>query len=304
MQKRIASASCVTALASADIAVDADLGSLRRSLDKTFQWNVTIRNVGGMATANARAEITLPPELTIEAAAVLGGTCVSGAGRIMCELGQIAGGNAAVINVSLRSAIARSNAITVDVSAANESNVNNNHGAGTISIQPEVDLAASLQAPASIEAGISFNAELAATNLSDKDAASVTLTIALPAGISASSAIFNGMNCTVEATNITCSLPWLPAGARVTGTAKLTGTDAGTHTLQARISSAQIDPVSANDTVERTVSITGSVMSTAQSASSGSGGGGAAGPSLLALLLGLLALKNPQPHPTRSQRRA
>lgn len=305
MQARAASASCITALASADIAVDANLGSMQRSLDKQFQWNVTIRNTGGVTTANARAEIVLPSELTIVEASVVGGTCVSGAGHITCELSQIPGGNAVVVNVSLRSAIAMSHAVTVDVSAANESNLNNNHGVGTISTQPEVDLAVSLQAPASIAAGTSFNAELAATNLSDMDADSVTIAIALPAGLTASSATFDGSNCVVGDSGIMCSLPSLPAGARVTGTAKLIATGAGGGTLQAQISSAQIDPVPTNDTAATTISITGSVMSTAQSSSSGSGGGGgAAGPGLLALLLGLLALKNPSPRPIRSQRRS
>nr|WP_298718269.1 M12 family metallo-peptidase [uncultured Steroidobacter sp.] len=304
MQARAASASCITALASADVAVDADLGSLQRSLDTPFEWNVTIRNAGGIATTNARAEIALPSQLTIAEASVLGGTCVSGAGMITCELGPIPGGNSAVINVSLRSEIAMSHAITVDVSAANESNLNNNHGVGTISTQPEVDLAVSLQAPPSIAAGTSFNAQLQATNLSDKDADSVTLTIALPVGLTASSASFDGRACVLAEGAITCSLPALPAGARVTGTAALTATAPGAGTLQARISSAQIDPVPANDTAAATISITGSVMSSAQSSSSGGGGGGgAAGPGLLALLLGLLALKTPPPHPTRPRRR-
>lgn len=149
MQSRVASASCITRLPSADIEVDANLGAVQRSLDTPFEWNLTVRNSGGLATANARAEIALPADLTIVDAAVAGGTCTSGAGVIMCELGQIPGGNAATVNVSLRSAVAMSRAITVDVSAANDSNPDNNHGSGTISTQPEVDLAADSQAPSS-----------------------------------------------------------------------------------------------------------------------------------------------------------
>ena len=153
MQARAASASCITALSNADIEVDANLGSVQRSLDEPFEWNLTVRNAGGVATASSRAEIALPSDLTIVDASVLGGTCTSGAGRIMCELGQIPGGNAAIVNVSLRSAVAMSYAITVDVSAANDNNPNNNRGTGTISTQPEVDLAVSEQAPSSSGGG-------------------------------------------------------------------------------------------------------------------------------------------------------
>lgn len=304
MQARTAGARCITALASADVEVDSNLGALQRSLDKPFEWNVTVRNAGGMTTANARAEIVLSPDLTIvDGASVSGGTCTSGAGLIMCELGQIAGGNVAVVTVSLRSAVAMSRSITVDVSAANENNLNNNHGAGTISTQPEVDLAVSLQALASIAAGASFNAELSATNLSDKDADSVTLSIALPAGITASSATLNGSNCIVGSGGVTCSLPLLTSGERVTGTVRLTAISAGSAMLQAQISSAQIDPVAANDTANTTVSVTGPAMSAAQSSSASGGGGGAAGPGFLALLFGLLCLKSAQPNPTDSRRR-
>jgi hypothetical protein len=304
MQARVARASCISALSNADIEVDTNLGSLQRSLDTEFQWNVTVRNTGGMATANARAEIALPSDLTIvDPGSVQGGSCNTGAGFITCVLDPLAGGESKVISVSLRSAVAMTRAITIDVSAANENNLNNNHGAGTISTQPEVDLAVSLQAPASIAAGASFNADLSATNLSDKDADSVTVTVALPAGVSASSATLSGSNCIVSAGAVTCSLPSLASGERVTGTVRLAAATTGSTVLQAQISSAQIDPVAANDTANTTVSVTGSTMSAAQSSPSSGGGGGAAGPGFLALLFGLLCLKNLQPSPTRKLRR-
>lgn len=301
MQARVAGASCITALRNADIEVDANLGSVQRSIDTDFQWNVTVRNAGGRATANARADIALPSDLTIvDPGSVEGGSCNTGAGFITCVLAPLAGGESKVISVSLRSSLAMTRPITVDVSAANESNLNNNHGTGTISTQPEVDLAVSLQAPASIAAGVSFNADLAATNLSDNDADSVTVTVALPAGVTASSATLNGGNCIVSYGNVTCSLPSLASGERATGTMKLTAAASGSAMFQAQISSAQIDPVAANDTANTTVSVTGSAMSAAQSSSSSSGGGGgAAGPGFLALLFGLLCLKNFQPNPTR-----
>ncbi len=302
MQARAASASCVTALASADIEVDANLGAVQRPLDNSFQWNLTVRNVGGVTTANARAEILLPSDITIEEAVVTGGSCTSGAGLILCELGQIAGGNSAVVNVSLRSSVAALHAISADVSAANDSNLDNNHGAGSIDTQPEVDLSVSLQAPASIAAGAPFNATLMATNLSDTDARPVTLTLALPIGVTASSASFNGANCVIGGGSIICSLTSLASGERVTGTVTLKANNTGSTVLQAQISSGQIDPVTTNDTATSSISVTGSVMSATQSADSaggggGGGGGGAAGPGLLALLLGALGLKNRQTRP-------
>lgn len=304
MRAKAAGASCITALAGADIAVDANLGTVQGPLDDSFEWNLTVRNAGGIATTNARAEIRLPSDITIDAASVNGGTCTSGAGLILCELGQIAGGNSAVVNISLHSAVSTSHAISVDVSAANDSNLNNNHGAGTISTKPEVDLSVSLQAPASIAAGVPFSAALSARNLSDNGADTLLLTVALPAGVTASSATFGGTDCTVADGSITCSLASLAPGASVTGTASLTAATAGNTVLQAQLVSGQIDPVTANNAATTTISVTGSTMS-AQSASSssGGGGGGSSTPALVALLLGALGLKSWQSRPTRSPRR-
>jgi hypothetical protein len=136
MQPKAASASCITALTNADIAVDADLGSARQPLNSSFDWQLTVRNAGGLTTADARAEITLPSALTVEEAFVTGGTCISGGGLITCELGQVVGSNSAVVQLVLRTSVAASHPISVSVSAANESNLANNQGAGTIDTLP------------------------------------------------------------------------------------------------------------------------------------------------------------------------
>jgi hypothetical protein len=299
MQPKAAGASCITTLSKADIAVDANLGSVRKPLDSSFDWQLTVRNAGGLTTADARAEIALPSALTIEEAFVSGGTCTSGGGLVACELGDIAGGNSAVIQLVLRSSTAGSYPISVDVSAANETNVANNHGQGTISTQPEVDLAVSLQAPASSAAGTSFNTTLSATNRSDIDADTVTITLSLPEGVTAASATFGGSSCTVATGSITCSLSALAAGTTAIGSATLTANAAGSALLQAQVSSNQIDRVPSNDSAAATVSVTTGVLPAAQSSSSGGGGGGGGGmgAGFLALLLATLGLKKLQRRP-------
>ncbi|MBL8271675.1 M12 family metallo-peptidase [Steroidobacter sp.] len=294
MQPKAASSSCITALADADIEVDAALGTVHHPADTEFDWEVTVRNVGGLTTSNARATLTVPATLVIDDASVRGGTCTSGAGTVSCLLGQIAGGNATTVILSLHSTVAAAHSISVDVSASNETNLANNHGEGTISTQPEVDLAVSLQAPVSITAGTAFSATLSASNLSENDADSVTLTIALPAGVTASSATFDGNSCTVGTSNVTCSLPALASGESVTGSITLTASTAGSAVLQAQISSGQVDKVTNNDTAAATVSVTSVSATATQSGSSGGGGGGSTSPGLLALLFGALALKNRQ----------
>ncbi len=88
MRREAAGASCITALASADIEVDANLGTVQRPLDNSFQWNLTVRNAGGMTTTNARAEIRLPRISRSKKRSVTGGTCTSGAGLITVRAGS------------------------------------------------------------------------------------------------------------------------------------------------------------------------------------------------------------------------
>jgi hypothetical protein len=137
MQPKAAGASCITALTNADIAVSADLGATRQALNTSFDWQLTVRNAGGLTTANGRAEITVPATITVEEAFVTGGTCISGAGSITCELGQLTGSNSVAVQLVLRTSVAASHPITATVSASNEGNVANNYGAGTINTQPE-----------------------------------------------------------------------------------------------------------------------------------------------------------------------
>jgi hypothetical protein len=297
MQPKAAGATCITALARADVAVDADLGSVRQPLNQSFDWQLTIRNTGGLASAGTRAEIALPSAFTIEEAFVSGGTCTSGGGLIECDLDDIAGGSSAAVQLVLRSSAAASHPITVDVSASNETNLANNHGEGTISTQAEVDLSVGLQAPASSAAGTTFNATLSATNRSDLDADTVSLRLALPDGVTASNATFAGGSCTVGTGSITCSLPALAAGATATGSATLTASTVGSAVLQAQISSSQIDPVASNDSAAATINVTSAPLPVAQSNSSGGGGGGTTGAGFLALLLAALGLKNFQRRP-------
>ena len=61
MQPKANGASCITALSNADIAVDANLGSTRRAVNRAFDWALTVRNAGGLTTTDATAEIALPP---------------------------------------------------------------------------------------------------------------------------------------------------------------------------------------------------------------------------------------------------
>jgi len=291
MQPRAAAASCITALPAADLTVAANLGQVRHQVGRSFDWNVTVSNIGGRIATDARAEIAVPSTLQVEAASVADGSCTSGAGTITCTLGSLAGGESAAITLTLRSDVVGSNRVAVDVSASNETQTSNNSGEATIAIEPEVDLSVTLQAPASVSNGSAFNVSLSATNASPNVARSVTVTVDLPAGVTASSATLNGAACSVQAAAITCSLDSLASGASVTGSASLVASTSGSAVFQARIDSSSVDPVAGNDSASATVSVASNATTSADKPTSSGGGGGSTSLSLLAALSALLVVK-------------
>ena len=299
MQPNVPAAACITSLPPADAAIAANLGELQRVVGRSFQWNVSVLNSGGLATVNTRAEIAIPASVVVESAFVVGGSCVSGAGMVQCQLGQIAGGSSSVVQLSLRGDLPSSNAVPVSVSADNESNTGNNQGSGTLKIQPEADLAVGLQSPTSVSDR--FDVAVSARNLSATAVDNVTLTLALPAGMTVNSAALNGGDCTVQTDAIRCSLTSLAAGGSVSGAISLRATSSGTAVLTARVSGDYVDPVATNDSAEASLAMTGTLTTSTQatgsgagvsSGSGGGGGGGSSGPLLLSALLGLLRLKN------------
>ena len=208
MRPRVATSSCIKPLPAADIAVEPNLGVLQHPVGRNFDWNVTITNVGGVTTANARAEIVMPPVISIQEAFVIGGSCISGAGVITYQLGQIAGGGSTAINLILRSDVVGTNDVSIRVSASNETQLGNNSGSASIGIESEADLSIGLQAPASVTNGTPFNVSLTASNVSAIQARGITVTLGLPEGVGASSASLPGATCTIAPTSSPSTRCW------------------------------------------------------------------------------------------------
>jgi hypothetical protein len=292
MRPRVTTSSCITPLPPADIAVAPSFGEIKGPVGRDFEWNVTVSNIGGLTTTNARAEIVMPPAIKIEEAFVIGGSCISGAGVITCQLGQIAGGSAVAVNLILRGDVLGTNDVAIKVSATNDIQDSNNEGSATIAIEEEADLGIGLQAPASVTNGTSFNVSLTASNVSGIAARNIIVSLGLPAGVTASAATLNGTNCSIQSAAITCLLDSLASGASVTGSASLTAGADGNALLEARIDGDYFDLATTNDTATATVNVT-TPGATRQSTSAG-GGGGSTGWPLLWALLALFGMKNLQ----------
>jgi hypothetical protein len=290
MQPTAQLATCISALPPADVSIAADLGMAHRAVGRPFEWDLAVINVGGSTAVGVHVEVVIPSAVTVTDAYVTGGTCTSGAGTVQCQLGNVQGGASGAVHLTLHSDVVGSSPISARIGALNEIHLANNDGDGTLLIDPEADLALSMQAPATTAIGETFQLTLALVNNASIQASSIDVTIDLPGGVTALESLLGGMPCTIEITQLRCAVPSLAPGGTVTGRMSFNASVAGSTKLRARASGSYVDPDASNDTAEQTVSVTGTVMPAAQTSAavSSSGGGGSTG---LVFLLGLATLQ-------------
>lgn len=283
MIPRMQSAICVVALPPADLSIAADLGTVHQPLGVSFDWALTVVNSGGSTSVDARAELLVPPVVTIDDAWVAGGSCVSGAGSISCQLGDIPGSVSRVVHLTLHSDVVGSNSISARVTSQSDAQAANNEGSGTLAIESVPDLAASVQSATSVVTGSTLTATFSAANVSAIEANAVNVAFTLSAGLTAASAQLSGGTCFVDAETFRCTLPSLAPGATANGTIVVNAIAAGQGSIQVRVENGD-DPNSANDAATAAVTITEPVTNSAQDSG---GGGGSTGPFLLLGMLGL-----------------
>jgi hypothetical protein len=293
MRWNIPRAQCITPLPPADLSVAPDLGTWRQPVDVPFDWTLPVVNRGGAAAFATRAELVVPQNITVEEAFVDGGTCLSGAGVVQCELGAVPGGASRSVNLRLRGTVAGTYQIAATVSAQGEAQATSgdNSGSGTLEIAPLIDLALHAEAPQQVRLGDSFDLRFTLLNDSDSQAAPLQATIELPAGFDATQAHIAGGECTRAGSEIHCTLAALAARSRAGGSIRLSAREVGTHPVRLRAHGAYINSDPAQETVELSVQVAPLAATSATPAARSGGGGGALGCTTLLLLLGLLTLR-------------
>ena len=293
MQASAQAATCITALPPANIEIAADLGTVHRALGQPFEWDLTITNSGGTSASDVLAQILVSPVVAIDDAYVVGGSCTRATGAVQCQLGDLPGGVARVVHLTLRSYVPGSNSISARVSALNETLTLDNDGDGAIVIGPEADLEVSLQAPGSTKATERFELGFAVVNRSAIQATSISIVIELPAGVAATAPSLTNGSCVTANGSIQCTLQALAPDARANGTVSINAPSAGNVALRARVSGGYIDPNTGNDQAEITVNVTGIAAPRAKQRFqyNGRGGGGSSGWMSLFGLMGLTGLR-------------
>jgi hypothetical protein len=291
MRARTQQASCITNLPPANISIPANLGTARRPLAAPFRWQLPISNAGGLDSRNVRAELTLPAELSIADAHVVGGSCMSGGGAVECQLGDMAGGDLRTIELGLISNVSGSYPIAARVTADHDASLADNEGSGTILVGAPADISVRLRGPATAMANERFTVDFDVTNGTTDTAGTVTVLIDIPAGTTVGSASLSNGTCTSAATGIECTLTPLGGGSTASGSVSLTASTAGSAALRASVSGSYFDTNNANDTADLVIAVSGAAAAAvSQPPAANAGGGGGGGSFGLLLLLALAPL--------------
>jgi len=139
--------------------------------------------------------------------------------------------------------------------------------------------------------GVQSFFDVKAQNAGPLAATGLQFVVTLPAGLQNVSASIPNGSCTVAASGVQCSLPFLKLNEVASARVSYTPAASGSVNVQATINARERDPVATNNTATATASVD-IVSSDPQSSGGGSQGGGGGSVSIdLLILLAMLALQ-------------
>jgi uncharacterized repeat protein (TIGR01451 family) len=219
---------------------------------QSLNYTLTVTNLGPSMATSVTVTDALPPGVALVSAATTQGSCTNIGGTVFCNLGNLAVATNAVLTVVVTPPTPGIITNTAFVFAATpDPNMTNNAAAAITVVNPAADLSVTKTvSPNPVLTSQNLTYTLVVTNLGPSAASSVTVTDALPAGVSVVSAIATAGTCTNVGGIITCSLGNLASNAAATVTIVGTVTAASDITSiinTASVSATQFDPNPTNN---------------------------------------------------------
>ena len=215
-------------------------------------YTVTVINVGPEGALNVLLTNQLSAGLSFVSASAGQGSCSNSGSTVTCDLGYIGSGNSAVVTVTASAQTTATKTLTASVGGPSvDFNSSNNSSSASTIVSGSADLALTvtdIPDPAATNSTLTYT--LVVTNRGFSSATSVTLTSALPAGVTFQSAAPGG-SCSQSGGVVTCGLGTVAANASSAVFINVTTPSTfGLLTMQAGVSAgAPGDPVSGNNTV-------------------------------------------------------
>ncbi len=253
-----------TVTASADVSI-VKSGPPTVTASGSVSYTFTVNNAGPSDAANVSVVDTLPAGVTFVSATGGGWLCTnSGNVSVTCTRAALAAGATAPLITVVVTAPAQGTTLTNTVAVASttpDPNNANNSSSVTTDVTASADLSIVKTGPGTVTAGGSVSYALVVANGGPSDAASVSVTDTLPAGVTFVSATGGGWACSNAGNvSVTCTRPALAAGATApTVTLVITAPNqAGSLSNTASVASTTADPNSANNSSSATTTVTAS----------------------------------------------
>jgi uncharacterized repeat protein (TIGR01451 family) len=219
-------------------------------------YTITVTNNGPSTATGVTVTDTLPAGVSYVSATPSQGSC-SGTSTVTCNLGNLANGASATVTIVV-TPTATGTLSNTACASGNESDpdTNNNCSTATTTVNPaSADLSITkTDSPDPVLVGQNLSYTITVTNNGPSTATGVTVTDALPAGVTFVSSNPSQGSCSGTST-VTCDLGNLANGASATVTIVVTPTTTGTKTNTACVSANETDPNSGNDCSTATTTV-------------------------------------------------
>jgi uncharacterized repeat protein (TIGR01451 family) len=239
----------------ADLSLSAPDTAIRVLRGQTLTWRATVRNSGPANATDVTLFDTLPPGVSYQSATPSQGSCANTWGTVSCDLGGLAAGESAVVDLKVTADSEGMIANTASVQGAQSDPTADNTFTQATNVDPAADLSLGMSAsPDPVSIGDALTYTLAVTNGGPSSATNVTLADSVPVGTRIESATPSQGNCTETAPTISCDLGGLASGESAAVELEVVALSAGVITNTATVAASEADPTSEDN--EATVSAT------------------------------------------------
>jgi len=288
MQDDVGRASCITALASVDVAVAAGAQPSSLFVGDSAALTFDVTSAGTEAANNVTMAVSVPTGLALDRSSTTAGSCTNGAGSVDCTIGSLAAGAGATVTVFLTAETTGLRDVVATVSATGDANAGNNTATTRFTVTEAIDLVASTPATAQLTINQGATLRPSVENRSSIAASNPVVTIAPSAGLRIDSASWPVGNCTVSGGQARCTATSLAAGSTQTIDVQVTGVAEGQQSYSVSATADEADRDTSNNSSSSQVNVT-----TASSAPGGGddSGGGSLGFAMLLVLSSLIVIR-------------
>jgi len=278
MTAQVAAASCVSTLASEDVAINGNPpGDILLGDNATITFNVD--SAGSGDATGVSLDVNIPSDVTLGAVSTSIGSCSSGSGTASCSIGTIPAGSGATVNLTVTPTTSGNKTFSATAVATSDQNTSNNQSTLSLTVNPASDISVTTSL-VQVLIDSTATARITIDNRGPSTASAASVTITPGSGLRVESANWSNGNCSVTSNVATCDASSsLAVDSTSTINAVFTGTTLGDQTFAVVASASEADSDTTNNSATGQVR----VNSATSSANDNDGGGGTF--SWLALLL-------------------